>query len=295
MQARAGRPDSGSRPNASVVRRYRVGAVVAVLAALALALVLARVANTGGRCAPGGCGHITRWRATSGFHPLTDAQAKALVRPAAETRPGNARANADMPTSEELARFRATRSAAGEMPEQRNPYLAYVTGHFAGTTDEIIQWVAHKWGIPEDWLRAQYALESHWRQAAMGDPRHESPAARARFPAFSCPTRRQCYESLGISQIKWRPDRTSSAGTEPLRWTSTAFNADYQAATVRLYYDDPRHVRSSWGDPEYQPGERWLSVAGWFSPYPWGNPLQREYLRKLKQVLAGRVWTRGDF
>ena len=37
-----------------------------------------------------------------------------------------------------------------------------VTGNFTGTTDEIIQWAACKWGIDEDIVRAQMAKESWW-------------------------------------------------------------------------------------------------------------------------------------
>ena len=36
------------------------------------------------------------------------------------------------------------------------------TGNFTGTTDEIIQWAACKWGFDENTLRAQVAKESYW-------------------------------------------------------------------------------------------------------------------------------------
>jgi autotransporter family porin len=35
-----------------------------------------------------------------------------------------------------------------------------VTGNFTGTTDEIIQWAAHKWGIDEDVVRSVATAES---------------------------------------------------------------------------------------------------------------------------------------
>ena len=44
-----------------------------------------------------------------------------------------------------------------------------VTGNFTGTTDEIIQWAACKWGIDEDIVRAQTAMESWWHQSTVGD------------------------------------------------------------------------------------------------------------------------------
>ena len=44
-----------------------------------------------------------------------------------------------------------------------------MTGNFTGTTDEIIQWTACKWGIDEDVVRAQAAKETYWFQKNVGD------------------------------------------------------------------------------------------------------------------------------
>jgi len=43
-----------------------------------------------------------------------------------------------------------------------------VTGNFAGTTTEIIQWAACKWGIDEDTIRAA-VMESYWHMSDLGD------------------------------------------------------------------------------------------------------------------------------
>jgi hypothetical protein len=43
------------------------------------------------------------------------------------------------------------------------------TGNFTGTTDKIIQWVASKWGIDENLIRAEAVLESYWVQSTQGD------------------------------------------------------------------------------------------------------------------------------
>jgi membrane-bound lytic murein transglycosylase MltF len=48
-------------------------------------------------------------------------------------------------------------------------YKRRVTGRFRGTTDEILQWVAHKHGIAEDVVRAVAVQESWWRMSAVGD------------------------------------------------------------------------------------------------------------------------------
>ena len=81
----------------------------------------------------------------------SDAQCAAAVRPANEIRPDN-------------AGYNATRGST-----QQSGWFSRVTGNFTGTTDQIIQWAACKWGIDEDIVRAQAAKESAWHQDAAGD------------------------------------------------------------------------------------------------------------------------------
>src|SRR5262249_51230849 len=52
---------------------------------------------------------------------------------------------------------------------QQYGYEQRVTGNFTGTTDEIIQWAACKWGIDENIARAQTAVESWWHMSTVGD------------------------------------------------------------------------------------------------------------------------------
>jgi hypothetical protein len=247
------------------------------------------------------CGKQTDWvapqvqQATNRYlyTPMTDAAAAACVTDVAESVPANATANADAPSDAELQSFRSALSENALTPEEEEWYPRYVTGRPGipnPSTDELIQWGAHKWGIPEDWLRAQYTQESDWRQSELGDLRTESTAWRALFPAFSCPTATQCYESLGITQLKWHPDGSEGAGTEPIRWKSTAFNIDYQASIIRFEYDNPYGKRSSWGDSSDHPLDQWLALGAWFSCYPYGNAGQRDYVTSVQQHLAARDW-----
>jgi hypothetical protein len=57
----------------------------------------------------------------------------------------NRSANHRVPTAAEIAAFRARSQLV---------YKARVTGNFRGTTDEVIQWAAIKWGFHPDLLRA---------------------------------------------------------------------------------------------------------------------------------------------
>jgi hypothetical protein len=216
--------------------------------------------------------------------------------PAAETRPGNTTANQYRPSSAELTAFMYGEvDVYGQNAVQGNPYFTHVTGGFSGTTDEIIQWAAAKWGIPPDWLRAQDVLESHWYQSGTGDL--TTVANPSAYPSYSIVSSTQVYQSLGIGQIRWNhPDKnTSGPGTEPLRWKSTAFNLDYQGALERFYFDNPGNLRSSWGDSTYAPCENWLSLGGWYEPWPWNNTGQQDYITKVQSYLASRTWAQPGF
>jgi hypothetical protein len=117
------------------------------------------------------------------------------------------------------------------------------------------------------------------------------------YPAYSRVSATQVYQSLGISQVRWNhPDGNDTGlGTEPLRWKSTAFNADYQASQVRFYFDNPQGKRSDWGDASYVSCDPWLSIGGWFEPYPWNNSGQRSYIGNVQTHLADRTWEQSGF
>lgn len=248
--------------------------------------------------------------AASTFTPLSDPAAAALVTPEPETRPDNgkpfevggvrhAAPNDYVPTNAQLTKFRSAKDSLGEPILKLNPYLKYVDGRDGlhdPTTDELIQWAAHKWGIPENWLRAEYVLESYWNQWFLGDETTVTAALYAQYPLEArVPGTLQVYQSLGITQVRWDPEGDYGAGTEPLRWESTAFNIDEQAAMVRFFYDNPDGARFTWGDKSYVPCEKWNSIGGWFSPYPWGNAGQAQYVKSVKTNLATTAWKSSSF
>ena len=250
--------------------------------------------STGGNPPP----PIQAWLPQNGvnFKPLTDSSAAADVIPTAEIHAANNIPNHTMPTSAQLTTFYGAIDLWGRHITAFNPYYAFVTGHFTGSTDEIIQWAAWKWGIPEDWLRAEYVQESMWKQAALGDIRTVTATEYAAYPPQAqIPGKLQVYDSMGLTQVKWRPDGYAGAGTEPMRWQSTAFNVDYQAATIRFYYDNPLNLRSGWGDSTYIAGNGWDSLSGWFSSYPYLNAGQLSYIKAVQGRLATRQWAQPGF
>jgi hypothetical protein len=234
----------------------------------------------------------TSWTAP-GTPPVADAVAAALVAPRAENRPDNYAANHYLPTDSELSSFHNAVYGAGPNAGRRadayNPLVRYVTGRFTGTTDEIIQWGAHKWGLPEDVLRAVAVNESSWHQGAMGD-REDGVNARL-YPAQSRIDSDSVYESLGLTQIKWRADGSMNPGTEPLRWKSTAFNVDYYGANMRYYYDG----LCSWCKPGYTAGQQWESIGAIYEPSPWLNSGMLAYISHVQAHLTARDWEQPGF
>jgi F5/8 type C domain-containing protein len=262
--------------------------------------------GTASNSGPGGsCSAITDWVASSStFKPLSDIQAASHVCAAVENRPNNTKTNDYVPTSSQLQAFYSSdTNNVNQTVVQFNPYYQDVTGNYTGTTDELIQWASWKWGIPTDWLRAEYALESNWNQSetnsagqalegfGFGDEATVSASDYSKYPAVAQQGNNEVYQSMGITQVKWTPEGSVGAGTEPLRWESTAFNIDYQAATIRFYFDNPSGDRSSWGDSSYQAGQEWNSLGGWFEPYPWANSGQEQYISEVQCRLNSQIWT----
>ena len=234
--------------------------------------------------APAPTAPITAWR-PAGSAPLSDADAAARVTPARETIAANAAANAYRPSAAELDTFRnGQRDKYNRTALMYNPLTARVTGGFSGTTDEILQWAAHKWGIPEDVVRAVAVNESGWKMSQLGDRKTVSnPLA---YPAQSrIAGTSDVWQSLGITQIKWTPEGLHT-GTEPLRWKSTAFSADYWGAVIRYYYDG----RCDWCGTGYSSGQGWASIGAWYNPSPWGT--STAYVEHVQTWLAERTWTR---
>ncbi len=200
-----------------------------------------------------------------GSAPLSDAEAAARVRRSSwEPRPENYTPNHRVPTSTELAAFRSLNAAPAW-------YKDKVTGNFTGTTDEIIQWAAHKWGIDEDLFRAAAVQESWWYMSTVGDG----------------------GLSFGLMQIK----STVSKGTYPLSQLSTAFNVDYYAASFRYYYDGA----ATWlNDPccfsgtTYEAGDVWGSVGAWFAGR-WYTTGAVDYINSVKGRLVNRTWSQAGF
>ena len=201
-----------------------------------------------------------------GRPPLSDAAAARLVRRTAwEARPANTADNHRVPTAAQLAAFRAQNVA--------DPYKQYVDGRYRGTTDEIIQWAAAKWGLDPNLLRAVAAVETWWDMSFVGND----------------------GSAFGIFQVR-EPYHCVGPVVCGLFRHDTAFNADYYGSIIRSYFDG----RQTWlntvsgnGAP-YRAGELWDSVGYWASGR-WQDAHAAWYVSEVKYDLAHRVWAQPYF
>jgi hypothetical protein len=223
-------------------------AVPLLLCALAAAALPAAAAARGAATRP------------VGAKPLSDtAAAKRVVRSRWEPRPANRRADRTVLTRRQLRYFRR---------HSDMPYKGQVTGHFRGTTDEIIQWAAYKHGLDPDLLRAVAVVESYWRMSFVGDDGDSFGLFQIRRPYHCCPR---------------------------FARRSTAFNADYYGAIIRSYYDG----KQGWLDDvphgrPYAKGDLWGSVGAWFAGR-WHTPEADAYVTRVKRVMAKRTWRTARF
>jgi hypothetical protein len=156
--------------------------------------------------------------------PLSDEQAASLVTPGAELKPENAVPNNSVPTAAQLAQLSIS---SGWMNPDGQRLLGLVTGGHRGTTDEILQWAAYKWGLDPNLLRAEAVVESHWRQHCIGDIGNGVSLSILQIKSGSwtgtCPNAGACT-NLNCAAI-----------TAPtcLSNNNTAFGADYRAFVMR--------------------------------------------------------------
>jgi hypothetical protein len=205
-----------------------------------------------------------------------------------EARPENTAANHRIPQPAQLRKLYETPRHGGA-PAQS---LVRVDGNFTGTTDEIIQWGACKWGFDEDVVRAIAMDESHWLQSDVGDWTTDlslCPPASVNGGG--------CYQSYGLLQIKYR----SYPGTWPMSREDTAFNVDYKLGYQRACFEGKikwlREDVPQPGYPTYPNGSEdqmlWGCVGDWYSG-DWYDPGAITYIQRVRDELAKRGWERYD-
>lgn len=205
-----------------------------------------------------------------------------------EPRSDNTTANQRVPTPQQVAQLASWGPDDG-VDEKADSLRKEITGNFTGTTDEILQWVACKWGIDEDIVRAEAIVESTWHQNYLGDWTTDQSV---------CPPEtwngQGCYQSYGILQLKFYYFQS----TWPMSRDDTAFSAEYVYAVIRTCYE-------GWttylfdrvpapGYPRYHAGDIWGCLGRWFSG-GWYDQGAIDYINQVKTQLAEKDWLMAGF
>jgi Mannosyl-glycoprotein endo-beta-N-acetylglucosaminidase len=161
------------------------------------------------------------------------AECATRVRTAAENRPQNTAANNNRGSRANANTNTAAWSGFGR-----------VDGDYAGTTDQILQWAACKWGIDEDIVKAQMIKESGWIQSAVGDG----------------------GESFGIGQVRITAHASAFQYSTVNARNSTAYNVDYTYSSWRACYEGVyTWLNTVEHNGTYAAGDVWGCVGLWFS------------------------------
>jgi hypothetical protein len=213
----------------------------------------------------------------------SDAECAALVKKRPENKKGNAVYNAT-PGSQKLP----SDFFGGSDPRANADFAPRVTGSYTGTTDEILQWVACKWGADEDMVRAQAAVESWWRQTVLGDWTSNAGNCAPGHGIGADGNPGVCPESFGILQNRYPYEKGAWPGIK----TSTAFNADTAYAYWRACYEGYEHWLNYEG--KYKAGDAWGCVGRWYSGR-WYNGDANYYIGVVKEYLKNREWEKPGF
>ena len=201
-----------------------------------------------------------------------------------EPRPGNSRYNHTVPVH--LALARVNPAARAYDPRWNTYILGRITGRFTGTTDEILQWAALKWGLPDNLIRAIAYQESNWQQSSYGDFVDNPTLCPPGYEQTPCPI------TFGIVGVK----TTSWPGLFPWNKYSTAAAADALGGWLRGCYEG----WVWWLGAGYHAGDIWGCVGAWYSGEWLAGAadipgLAEHYIAQVRDWYDTRPWLRRGF
>ncbi len=176
-------------------------------------------------------------------------------------------------------------------PALSGPEFERVTGNMSGTTDEILQWAACKWGLPADVARAQAATETWWRQGFLGDWTSTAADCAPGHSLGSDGRPGECPQSIGLLQIKYKFFQESFPGAAD----STAYSVDYAYAVWRNCYEGRQGwLNDSERGRQYAAGDGWGCIGRWFAGQ-WYTQPATDYIGHVRDALDSKVWASADF
>jgi hypothetical protein len=202
--------------------------------------------------------------------------------------------------------------------------LPRVSGAFTGRTDEIFQWGACKWGLPDDLLRAIAVRESTWYQY----PTYTSGACVVNwgcgdiFDAASGPSLQYCngiamiggydyqgdfgpgicpktFSIAGVMSWEdpsWGPMSGNQNGTFPFNRNSTAFAVDYLGSDLRGCIEGwEQWLVQGTGFKRMSAKDRmWGCVGAWYAG-EWHSAAADGYIARVRRAWRDHVWRKPVF
>jgi autotransporter family porin len=180
---------------------------------------------------------------------------------------------------------------SGNDPRAAQRLAPRIDGRFTGTTEEILRWAACKWGVDEDLVKAQAAIESWWRQDTKGDFGTDPARCPPGHGLGVDGQAGKCPESYGILQNRY-PYMTSAF---PGAVDSTAMSADLAYGIWRMCFEGyETWLNTVERGSEYRQGDAWGCVGRWFSGR-WHTEAGEQYVVRVRDYLRERIWEQPDF
>jgi hypothetical protein len=180
---------------------------------------------------------------------------------------------------------------SGNDPRAGSRLAPRIDGKFTGTTEEILRWAACKWGVDEDLVRAQAAIESWWRQDTRGDFGTDASRCPPGHGLGVDGQAGKCPESYGILQNRYPYMISAFPGAAD----STAMNADLAYGIWRMCFEGyETWLNTVERGRQYRAGDAWGCVGRWFSGR-WHTDASEQYVARVRDYLNQRIWESPDF
>jgi len=223
-----------------------------------------------------------------------DATCAALVRPTSkEPRPMNGTFNGVLPTAAQLGQLAPWDSSEG-YDAKALALEARISGAFTGhTTDEILQWVACKWGFDEDLVRAEAAVQTSWQQGAITDYTTTTSACpNGAATRMNMAGMTECAQTYGMFMVLWKYHESAW----PMYRDSTSFHVDYVFALRRACFEGYELDQAN----RVAPGQTYkandlFGCMGAHRSGIWYDDVANTYIMNVQTALANRPWEQPGF
>jgi len=202
--------------------------------------------------------------------------------------------------------------------------LPRVSGAYTGKTDEIFQWAACKWGLPDNLLRAIAVRESTWYQyptytsgacvvnwgcGDIFDAASESSLQycdgiakvggydyQDDFSPGICPKTFSIAGVMSWEDPSWGPMPGNQNGTFPFNRNSTAFAVDYLGSDLRGCIEGwERWLVDGTGFKGLSAKDRmWGCVGAWYAG-EWHSAAADGYIARVRRAWRYHVWRKPVF